>query len=191
MSATPVARPAGPAGRRPARKALLLGAAGVVLAGMGIAAWTLSADAEDTPDGHAAPPVATSAPSAVRPSPTVDCHSQSCASLDPAHTNCSEDAVTAYSGQKFGATIELRHSPACGTVWAKMSKTSPGDRVTVTHQDGHSEEYRQQYGRDAHTFMLVVDTPGKAEACAIVQGRGTVCATRHGGSSRADSDTGH
>jgi hypothetical protein len=186
----PAAVPPTPAGRRFAHGSLLLSAAGVLAMGAGITVWTLSANAGDTSGGHAAPPAATSAPATARPSPTIRCHGESCVSLDPAHTHCSDDAVTAYSGQKYGVTIALRHSPACGTVWAKMSKTSAGDRVTVTHQDGHSEEYRQQYGRDAHTLMLAVDAPEDAKACAIVQDRGTVCATQRGAAAPAPTTTG-
>lgn len=191
-SNTPVAAvvPPTPAGRRFTLGSLLLSTAGVLVAGAGITVWILNANAGDASGGHAAPTAATSAPATARPSPVIRCHGASCASLDPAHTHCANDAVTAYSGQKYGATIELRHSPACGAVWAKMSKTSAGDRVTVTHQDGHSEEYRQQYGRDAHTLMLVIDAPEDAEACAIVQDRGTVCATQRGAVPPAPTATG-
>lgn len=179
-----------PAGRRFTLGTLLLSAAGVLAAAAGITVWVLSANADDASGGHAAPPAATSAPASARPSPTISCHGQSCASLDAAHTHCAGDALTSYSGQKYGVTIELRHSPACGTVWAKMSKTSAGDRVTITDQTGHSEEYRQQYGRDAHTLMLAVDAPEDAEACAIVQDRGTVCATQRGAVTPAPAPTG-
>lgn len=178
------------AGRRFTLGSLLLSAAGVLAVGAGITVWMLSANADDASGGHAAPPAATSAPAPARPSPTISCHGESCASLDAAHTICADDALTAYSGQKYGVTIELRHSPACGTVWAKMSKTSAGDRVTVTHQDGHSEEYRQQYGRDAHTLMLAVNAPEDAKACAIVQDRGTACATQRGAVAPAPAATG-
>ena len=181
--ATPAAAaaPPAPVGRRFSLGSLLLGAAGVLALGASITVWIMSANADDTPGGQAAaPPATTAAPITVQPSPTISCHGATCAALDPARTHCADDAVTAYSGQKYGATIELRHSPSCGTVWAKMSHTFAGDRVTVTHRDGHSEEYRQQYGRDAHTLMLVVDTPEDAKACAIIQDRGTVCATHRG-----------
>lgn len=192
----PSAAPAGsdspaPAGRRVRPGAALLSAAAALVVAAVITVWTLSANADDAPDGQAAPPASTTAaPVSVRPSPTVSCHAESCSSLDPAHTHCANDAVTAYSGEKYGVTIELRHSPACKTVWAKMSKTSAGDRVTVTHRDGSSEEYRQQYGRDAHTYMLAVDIPKDAKACAMVQDRGTVCATDRNPASPASVGTG-
>ncbi|GGV78206.1 hypothetical protein GCM10010512_36400 [Streptomyces thermoviolaceus subsp. thermoviolaceus] len=175
------AAPSAPAGRHFSLGSLLLGAAGVLALGAGLTVWIMSANADDTTGAPpAAPPTTTAAPITVQPSPTISCHGTTCAGLDPARTHCADDAVTAYSGQKYGATIELRHSPSCGTVWAKMSRTFAGDRVTVTHRDGHSEEYRQQYGRDAHTLMLVVDSPEDAKACAIIQDRGTFCATHRG-----------
>ncbi|GAT83786.1 hypothetical protein STXM2123_4487 [Streptomyces sp. F-3] len=168
----------------------LLSAVGVIALLLGLTVWILSVNDDDAPGGHAAPTASTSASAPARPSPTISCHGESCASLDPARTYCADDAVTAYSGQKYGAMIELRHSPSCGTVWAKMSRTSAGDRVIVTHRDGRSEEYRQQYGRDAHTPMLVVDSPEDAKACAIIQDRGTVCATQRGAVAPTPTATG-
>lgn len=179
-----------PAGRRPRLGAVLLGAAGVLVVGAGITVWTLTANAGDAPGGRAAPPATMAAPPTVRASPTISCHGDTCASLDPAHTHCADDAVTVYTAEKYGAKVELRHSQACGTVWAKMSKTFAGDRVIVSHRDGPSEEYRQQYGRDAHTSMLAVDAPEDAKACAIVQDRGTVCATERAPASPAPAETG-
>ncbi|MGW9594688.1 DUF2690 domain-containing protein [Streptomyces chartreusis] len=115
------------------------------------------------------------------PSPTVaataTCTGVTCASMEPAATVCAKDAVTAVVGRKYGATVELRYSPRCQAAWAKMSRTSPGDRILVTPKKGNTEEYRQRTGYDAHTPMVPAARPEDAEACAYIQGRGTVCAT--------------
>ena len=72
-------------------------------------------------------------------------------------------------------TFILRYSPRCEAAWAKMSNTSPEDRVIITPKRGDSEEYRQQTGHDAHTRMVPVTRPEDARACAKIQDR--VCAT--------------
>ncbi|MFF8911627.1 DUF2690 domain-containing protein [Streptomyces olivaceoviridis] len=115
------------------------------------------------------------------PSPTVaataTCAGATCASMEPAATICAKDAVTAYVGRNYGATVELRYSPHCRAAWAKMSRTSPGDRVLITPKAGTTEEYRQRTGYDAHTPMVPAARPEDAQACAHIQDRGTVCAT--------------
>ncbi len=90
---------------------------------------------------------------------------------------CSKDAITAYTGHDYGARVELRYSAHCHAVWAKMSGTAAGDRVMVHPKQGNAEEYRQRYGNDAHTRMIPATTPDDARACALIDGRGTVCAT--------------
>ncbi|MFD7630326.1 DUF2690 domain-containing protein [Streptomyces sp. NPDC059851] len=97
--------------------------------------------------------------------------------MEPAATTCANDAVTALVGHDYGIRIELRYSAHCRAAWAKMSGTTAGDRVMVTPKQGNAQEYRQQYGHDAHTKMVPASTPGDARACALVDDRGTVCAT--------------
>lgn len=151
----------------------LFGIAAAAIAGGAFLLWTLSSNAE--PTGTQGAPPATSATAS--PSPTASCHGTTCASLEPTQSICSKDAVTAYTGTQYGAVIELRYSARCGAAWAKMSRTSPGDRVLITPVLGQSEEYRQQYGHDAHTRMVPADKPENARACAIIQDRGTICTT--------------
>ncbi|MCX5315895.1 DUF2690 domain-containing protein [Streptomyces sp. NBC_00154] len=108
---------------------------------------------------------------------TATCAGATCASMEPATTICSKDAVTASVGRKYGATVELRYSPHCRAAWAKMSRTSPEDRILITPKKGNTEEYRQRTGHDAHTPMVPATRPQDAQACAHIQDRGTVCAT--------------
>ncbi len=178
-TATAHAAPA-PDGRRRMSRGTLLSVSGLVvatIAGGAFLLWALNANANDPSGTEGAPPASSVSPTAPPPSPTASCHGTACTSLEPAQSICSKDAVTAYTGNKYGAVIELRYSAQCGAAWAKMSKTSTGDRVIITPDQGHAEEYRQQYGRDAHTRMVAVDNPEDARACAIIQDRGTVCAT--------------
>ncbi|WP_326770893.1 XRE family transcriptional regulator (plasmid) [Streptomyces sp. NBC_01591] len=166
-----------PDGRRRMTRATLVSLFGIAAAAVGGGAfllWTLNGNA-NAPTGTQGAPPATSATAS--PSPTASCHGSTCASLEPAQSICSKDAVTAYTGSRYGAVIELRYSARCAAAWAKMSRTSPGDRVVITPAQGQSEEYRQQTGHDAHTRMVPADKPENARACAIIQDRGTICTT--------------
>lgn len=80
-----------------------------------------------------------------------------------ATTICSKDAVTAFVERKYGATVELRYSPHCWAAWAKMSRTSPGDRILITPEKGNTKEYRQRTGHDAQTPMVPVTRPQDAQ----------------------------
>ncbi|MFH9090952.1 DUF2690 domain-containing protein [Streptomyces sp. NPDC017673] len=154
---------------------VLAGIMSAVILGGGAAVWGIKASADNSAKSPAESPSATPTTS-VKASPLATCHSDSCTSVKPEDAVCSQDAITVYSGSKFGVTIELRYSPRCAAAWAKMSNTSPGDRVIITPKRGGSQEYRQQYGHDAHTRMVSVTRPEDARACAKVQDRGTVCA---------------
>ncbi|MFI1294146.1 DUF2690 domain-containing protein [Streptomyces sp. NPDC020792] len=121
-----------------------------------------------------------------RHAPPATCSGASCTSVEPTTTVCAQDATTAYTGRSYGVHVELRYSRRCHAAWAKMSGTSPGDRITlaVGNDDENSQEYRQQTGHDAHTRMIHVDDMSGVRACAIVEGRGTVCATTKAASLR-------
>jgi len=156
---------------------VLAGIMSALVLGGGVTLWVINASADDSAKSPGASSSASPATSQATASPLTTCHSDSCASVEPKGTVCSLDAITAYTGRKFGVTVELRYSPRCGAAWAKMSNTSPDDRVIITPKHGNSEEYRQQYGHDAHTRMIPVTRPEDARACAKIQDRGTVCAT--------------
>lgn len=117
---------------------------------------------------------------AAKPSPPVACRGDSCTSVEPEGSVCAGDAVTPYTGRRYGVLVELRYSPACQAAWAKMRGASPGDRIMLTlrHDEENAQEYRQRDGKDAHTPMAHVVDLSAVRACAIVEGRGTVCATR-------------
>ncbi|MFF9373895.1 DUF2690 domain-containing protein [Streptomyces griseoluteus] len=116
---------------------------------------------------------------AARHAPPSTCSGVSCTSVEPTTTVCAQDATTAYTGRGYGVLVELRYSARCHAAWARMSGTSPGDRImlTVQHDEKNSQEYRQQTGKTAHTPMAHVDSLTGVRACALVDARGTVCAT--------------
>ncbi|MFF3356802.1 DUF2690 domain-containing protein [Streptomyces sp. NPDC002917] len=143
----------------------------------GAAVWGINASADNSANTQGLSPSASPTTSQATASPLATCHSGSCTSVEPKGTVCSLDAITAYTGHKFGVTIELRYSPRCDAAWAKMNNASPEDRVIIIPKRGDSEEYRQQTGHDAHTRMVPVTRPEDTRACADIQGRGTVCAT--------------
>lgn len=160
---------------------VLAGIMSAVLLG-GAAGWVINAGADDSANPQGTPSSASPTTSKATAA-LATCHNDSCASVEPKETICSQDATTAYTAHKFGVTIELRYSPRCDAAWAKMSNASPGDRVIITPARGDSEEYRQQYGHDAHTRMAPAIRPEDARACAKIEDRGTVCATTPASSS--------
>nr|WSX47783.1 DUF2690 domain-containing protein [Streptomyces sp. NBC_00974] len=152
---------------------LLLTVVGAV-ALLAAAAWAgVEYSGSTAKDAASAPSLAATRP----PASTATCDGDSCASLEPATTTCAKDAATTHTGYDYGVRVELRYSAPCHAAWAKMSGTAAGDRVMVTPKQGDAQEYRQQYGHDAHTRMVPALSPDDARACAIVDGRGTVCAT--------------
>ncbi|MGW2082294.1 DUF2690 domain-containing protein [Streptomyces sp. NPDC001939] len=156
---------------------VLAGIMSAVVLGGGAAVWVVKASADNSAHTQGKSASASPATSPATALPLATCRSDSCTSVEPKDTVCSLDAITAYTGHKFGVTIELRYSSRCEAAWAKMSNTSPEDRVIITPERGDSEEYRQQTGHDAHTRMVPVTRPEDARACAKIQDRGAVCAT--------------
>ncbi|MFF3087602.1 DUF2690 domain-containing protein [Streptomyces nojiriensis] len=168
--------PEQPSPQPPNRKGQLVALTAVgVVALLAAAAWAGVQYSNSAPENTASSPAPSMA--AARSTPTAACDSDACASLEPATTACAQDATTVQTGHGYGIRVELRYSTLCRAAWAKMSGTAAGDRVMITPKQGNAQEYRQQYGHDAHTRMVAALTPGDAQACAIVEGRGTVCAT--------------
>ncbi|MFD7555155.1 DUF2690 domain-containing protein [Streptomyces sp. NPDC059835] len=159
-------------------KTLLLGtvAAAVLVGGAVAATLYLSDSGTGTPASSASSAV--SVPRAAVP--TASCSGSTCVHAEPTATVCQNDAVTTAEGRDFGVHIELRYSPGCHAAWGKLTGSSPGDRVQVFGKEGnppHQEEYRQQTGRTAHTQMVEASGPNDGRACAVIDSRGTVCAS--------------
>lgn len=104
------------------------------------------------------------------------CEGERCFGLEPNHTVCSTDAVTAFADTDPVIGIELRYSAQCRAAWAKISNTTQGDVARIGDRAGRKREYTQISGRDAHTTMLPAARPEDVTACAVLATR-TVCAT--------------
>ncbi len=166
-----------PEAAQQAKKKWVQAAVATVCAAAIAAAVTVWATGDDDPAQAGKPGSTASALVFPTAAATATCAGATCASMEPATTVCSKDAVTASVERKYGATVELRYSPHCRAAWAKMSRTSPGDRILITPKKGNTEEYRQQTGHDAHTPMVPATRPQDAQACAHIQDRGTICTT--------------
>ncbi|MFJ8166633.1 DUF2690 domain-containing protein [Streptomyces sp. NPDC096136] len=165
------------AGRGRKGKTILLGtAAAAVLMGGTIAATLYLSDS-----GTVTPTSSVSSTASARPAAApATCNGSTCVHTEPTATVCQNDAVTTAEGRDFGVHIELRYSPGCHAAWGKLTGSSPGDRVQVFGKEGnppHQEEYRQQTGRTAHTQMVEAGGPNDSRACAVIDSRGTVCAS--------------
>lgn len=109
-------------GPRGAAVAVLASVCAVVVGGVTVALFLLPAQ-----DGPRSSPSAS--PSATGPG----CRGAACEGRDPMDMRCGVGPQTlAEYRTASGAMLELRHSEACGTSWARMWATRIGDRLTVT-----------------------------------------------------------
>ncbi|MGW5001227.1 DUF2690 domain-containing protein [Streptomyces hydrogenans] len=131
-----------------------------------------SAQGASRATGAAAPQAGSRAPTAE----PASCEGESCFGLEPNHTVCGSDAVTAFVDTDPVIGIELRYSRTCGAAWAKISNTTQGDVARIGDRAGRTREYTQISGRDAHTTMLPAARPEDVTACAVLATR-QVCAT--------------
>ncbi|MCX4621618.1 helix-turn-helix domain-containing protein [Streptomyces albogriseolus] len=120
--------PEGTNGNRSLRVALAAAAVLAVLASLVTAAVLLTGG--EAPDATAGA-TASSSDAAVVPPPR--CRGASCAGKDPMNMLCGVDPDTLITYRTTaGARLELRHSPRCGTSWARMWSTRIGDRIELT-----------------------------------------------------------
>lgn len=173
--------PQAPPSRSP--RSLLYGvvAAVLVLAGVGTL-WLISPWQREQASGKGSPAVQATGivatPTAPQ-RPTTElaaCKGENCFGLEPNHTVCRTDAVTAFVDTDPVISIELRYSAKCQAAWAKISNTTQGDIARISDRAGRTREYTQISGRDAHTTMLPAARPKDVTACAVLATR-TVCAT--------------
>ncbi|XMA38099.1 DUF2690 domain-containing protein [Streptomyces albogriseolus] len=85
-----------------------------------------------TDDGAREKSVTASASPEATVVPPPRCRGASCAGRDPFNMLCGArpDTLTTYR-TAAGARLELRHSPRCGTSWARMWATEIGDRIEL------------------------------------------------------------
>jgi hypothetical protein len=174
--------PQAPPSRSP--RGLLYGLVAAVLVLVGIGTlWLINPWQREQSSGKGSPAAAQAtgamAPPAASQHPTAElaaCEGEKCFGLEPNHTVCRTDAVTAFVDTDPVISIELRHSAKCRAAWAKISNTTQGDIARIGDRGGRTRQYTQISGRDAHTTMLPAARPEDVTACAVLATR-TVCAT--------------
>lgn len=163
--------PEGTNRNRPLRGAVAVAAVLAVLVSVVTAAVLLAGD--DTPDGSAH----ATAPSGATVAPPPRCRGASCAGKDPFTMLCgvAPDTLTTYRAMA-GARLELRHSPRCGTSWARMWAAEIGDRIELTAPGPpRSAEVTDALDARAYLYTPMAETaPGTVvRACFHPAGAGS------------------
>ncbi|MEV6051245.1 helix-turn-helix domain-containing protein [Streptomyces sp. NPDC052107] len=168
---------AGSSPRHPARRGLLAGVVGggltvvaviVALAVTGAFGWS-------TPSASSSQSLSPSAPVLVK-----GCHGSGCTGKDPETYGCGADPVPVTLGrQSFpGPTVvKIRHSTACGAVWARIDLGKVGDRaeILVPHHAPWRIEVKDQYdAKDSLSTPMVAATRSDLDhvrACLVRDGK--------------------
>ncbi|KOV23137.1 helix-turn-helix domain-containing protein [Streptomyces sp. XY152] len=146
--------------RIPPRVAVVAAAVLAVLASVVLA--TVLPAQDGAPGGSAGAARTSPAPGATGV-PPPRCRGASCAGKDPINMLCgvAPDTLTTYR-TVGGARLELRHSPRCGTSWARMWSTEIGDRVELT-APGPPRSAEVTDALDARAYLytpMAATTPG-------------------------------
>jgi len=100
-------------------------------------------------------------PASAEPVPVGGCFSSGCTGKDP-EKYCQGDASTVDSFRLAGAIVELRYSPSCEAVWARLSGPWPAagaeapQAKVIRNQDGRTYTctYARRGQRSCWTKML-------------------------------------
>ncbi|WP_030682214.1 helix-turn-helix domain-containing protein [Streptomyces cellulosae] len=139
----PPARGVGHAGHRGATVAVLATVCAVVVGGVTVALLLLPGM------GTARPSPATSLSAVV-----ARCRGTACEGRSPMDMNCGAGPQTLASYRTTsGAMLELRHSEACGSSWARMWDTHIGDRLQMTVAGGHPRSAEVANAVDAAAYV--------------------------------------
>ncbi|MFC8568953.1 DUF2690 domain-containing protein [Streptomyces sp. NPDC057245] len=142
--------PQKPAAARPDRRRLatVLASVCAVTVGGVTAALVLLPHRQNTTD----PP--STAPSA----PGPRCRGATCEGQDPIHMFCGAGPDTLTTERtSTGAQVELRYSPRCDASWARMWRTSVGDRLEMT-ADGPTRHAEVADEVDTRSYVYTVMT---------------------------------
>ncbi|MGW0731084.1 helix-turn-helix domain-containing protein [Streptomyces sp. NPDC002851] len=112
--------------------------------------------------------------------PGPSCQGDACTGKSPEQTRCSTAAnqPSTVAERRFGGdtVVKVRHSAACGTVWARIDRGQVGDRVSVT-APGIAAQHTEVRDRwDAEASLSTPMTAAERPALAEVE----VCVVRDG-----------
>jgi hypothetical protein len=113
----------------------------------------------------------------------VKCSGADCAGQDPENMGCGGAFARTVTNTTVGTTlVEVRYSETCGAAWARITRATLGDKVTVegTMADtgkGTPESGTVDADLDAYTPMIAVTDPSQAKACATLVSGTTGCTT--------------
>lgn len=95
--------------------------------------------------------------------------------------SCSSDptqsATTLISRPDGGATIELRYSTTCRTVWARIEGGKVGDYMWVYNENTGAEEKAHINSGTSNYTAAIGDAGTKSDACMMQVGTTTIVCT--------------
>ncbi|MBA2807806.1 DUF2690 domain-containing protein [Streptomyces sp. KM273126] len=89
------------------------------------------------------------------------CSGRRCDGFDPKTTGCGTGARTLYADMAGTMRLEIRYSPACHTVWGKLTGAEVGDTVEIRTSPTRRQVDAVRYDHDKYTPMLSV--PGSRD----------------------------
>ncbi|MEW2398673.1 DUF2690 domain-containing protein [Streptomyces sp. NPDC046862] len=159
--------PGGGAGKR--RVTMFL--AGVVGAGLVVAAAFFLTNGGDDPAADAKPstPTTSAGANADLP-PGVKCSGASCTGKDAEAMGCSGELVKTTDSATVGTTqVEVRYSKTCDAAWARITAAAQGDEVRVSVGKVKQTATIDTAGdATAYTPMVAVKDAGDATACVTL-----------------------
>ncbi|MFE0329229.1 DUF2690 domain-containing protein [Streptomyces sp. NPDC058960] len=88
------------------------------------------------------------------PSTPPGCHGEECDGLDPETTRCGAGARTLRGEWAGTMYLAIRYSPACHTVWGKLTGAEVGDTVEIRTSPNRRQVAEVAYGHTKYTPML-------------------------------------
>ncbi|WP_307621538.1 DUF2690 domain-containing protein [Streptomyces sp. V3I7] len=97
-------------------------------------------------------------------SATPSCSGQGCDGLDPKSTRCADDAQTIAKDWAGTMYLEIRFSPRCRTVWAKLTGAEVDDTVEIRTSPNRRQAAKVHTGHTNYTPMLAAGGAGAEDA---------------------------
>ncbi|WP_405833373.1 DUF2690 domain-containing protein [Streptomyces sp. NBC_01176] len=117
--------------------------------------------------------------------PAPRCHGAACDGRSPASTFCGLQLTTlATVHATGGAELDVRYSPRCETVWARVTQSQVGDRIDITVPGGHVRAAQVTDKLDAQAYvytpMVAVGSAHDVRTClTLARGGVRQCFTEH------------